>query len=114
MKNPKLVIGIVAIVVLLIIFFIIYKNSKKVVVTKSGTTVTQASLLDTLSNLFSPKPKTGTDSSTTSGGNALCKIFPKLCAPKKYCDCKKPGFASDGAADSLCNSGSMQFESDCA
>jgi len=112
MKNPKLVIGIIAIVVLLIIFIVIYNNSKRVVTTKSGTSVQQAGLWETVMGIFGSVQ--GTKTGTTSNVQSVwCKIFPKSCAPKKYCDCSKPGFASDGKTDSLCNSYGMQFEQDC-
>ena len=113
MKNPKIIIGIIAIIALLIIFYFVYKSSQKTVTSQQGTTVTQPSLLDSIVNIFTSPQGTGT--SASGGGTPFyCKIFPKLCAPKTYCDCKKPGFASDGVADSLCNSGNMTFEEECA
>ena len=103
MKNPKLIIGIVVILVLLIIFYLVYKNSKKITTVKTGTSVQQAGLFDTLINLFKPKPKgTGTES---DGEPFYCKIFPKLCGHKKYCDCENPGYTTDGDISSLCTEG---------
>lgn len=108
MKNPKLIIGIIAIIALLIILWIVYKSSQERVVKPGTTTVQQAGFFDTLLKLFEKK---GT--ATTTGGDPFyCKIFPKLCK-QKYCDCSNPGYAVDGVKDSLCNEGSFQFESDC-
>lgn len=113
MKNPKLVIGILAIVILLIILVVVFVNSKRTVVTKTGTTVTQAGFLDTLVDIFTPT--TGTSTGTSgSGAKAFCKIFPKVCGEKKgYCNCRKPGLTIEGVTDPICNSESLQYEQDC-
>lgn len=103
MKNPKLVIGIIVIVVLLIIFFAVLANAKTTTVTKSGEVVTQPSLLDSVTNFFYPR---GTSTDLTGGSKSqFCKIFPKLCGQKKYCDCKNPGYTSDGDLSPLCTEG---------
>lgn len=109
MKNPKLIIGIIAIVILLIIFFVVYKNSKRVTTKSTEVNTQQASFWDAISNLFNPKEGT----SSGGGQSTWCKIFPKSCKPKKYCDCSKPGFAIDGIADSLCKEDGLKFELDC-
>ena len=114
MKNPKLVIGIIAIILLIIILVVVVMNSKKVTTTKGGTTVQQAGFFDSIMALFQPK---GTSTSGGGGGGVQttwCKIFPKSKGCKNtYCDCNKPGFAKDGVSDSLCNEGNLQYENDC-
>ena len=109
MKNPKLVIGIIAIVVLLIIFFIVFSNSKKTVVTKSGTSVQQAGFFDSLMALLQPKG-TSTNSGTSKGGglaSAWCAVFPKSkgCQPASNCDPNKIGWNLQGFPDTNCNFG---------
>lgn len=107
MKNPKLVIGIIAIVVLVIILVVVIANSKKVTTKKGGTTVSQAGLGDWIMNLFEPK---GTSTSGGGGGgvqNAWCKIFPKSKSCKKPfdCDCENPGYDNSGDLRSSCTEG---------
>lgn len=116
MKNPKLVIGIIAIVVLLIIFFVVLANSKKKTTDKSGNTVQQAGLFDSFLALFQPKGTSTSSGAGTGLGDAWCKIFPKSCCKPGtgYCNCCKPGFANDGTADTNCEKGKMLFEQDCA
>ena len=109
MKNPKLVIGIIAILVLLIIFFLVYKNSKKVTTEKGGTSVQQGSFLD---SILSTLGVGGSKSTSNSGGGGnvvsalLCKINPKSCPPKPFdCDCKNPGYDIQGDLRSTCTEG---------
>lgn len=104
MKNPKLIIGIVAILVLFIIFYLVYKNSKKVTKEVKGTTVQQAGFFDSLLNLFNPKPSSG------SGSNAQtiwCQLFPKSCQSNVSlkCDCKNPGYDLSGDLRPNCTEG---------
>jgi len=117
MKNPKLIIGIVAIVVLLIIFYLVYKNSKRTITDKKGTTIQQAGIFDSFMAFFQPKP-----SGTSGGGGggfseAWCKLFPKSkgCKPAidpsdcynktgshPGCLSSKIGYNCDGEKDSFC------------
>ena len=114
MKNPKLVIGIIAIIALVIIFYLLLRNSQRVTTVQGGTTVTQPNFFDTLANLFNPK---GTSTSTSAGQPFYCKIFPKLCDNNydiKTCDCKNPGYTLEGDLTPSCSQIGSQYEKDCA
>lgn len=85
MKNPKLIIGIVAIIVLLIIFFIIFRYSRTTTRVVGGTTVQQQGFFQSLVSLFQPKG-TSTGGGAQAAASLFCQIFPKACGQGTKCD----------------------------
>lgn len=94
-----------AIMALIVIAYMLLKDSGAKTV-PAPVTPKEESKSDTLLNIFNELFGNG------QAKEYYCRIFPKACV-KKYCDCSKPGFAVDGAADSFCNEGGLQFEKDC-
>lgn len=94
MKKGQIIALSVLGVILIVIIIVIAKNIQtKSETTTGGTTnvVTKglADIYDIFTGFFKKKPVT------------------------PYCDCSKPGFTSDGAADSSCNVGGIFYDQGC-
>lgn len=93
MKKGQIIGIVIVAIVLIIIIVVIAMNAKTKtnIIGGGSSTTTSPNILDTILSIFKPKPK----------------------EEIKYCDCSKPGFASDGAADVNCNQGGLFYSQDC-
>lgn len=94
MKKGQIWALVIVVIILIIITIVIVINlqSTTTSTTSGATTTTTAGIgeiFNSILNIFKPKAK----------GN--------------YCDCSRPGFAADGAADSNCNVGGLFYSQEC-